>query len=266
LTTNANSPPLTDPTFRLDYYLAKPGGTYGAPKASKWVIAEASWAPIGFVISGAAIDNNEGDNLKVQTMVLDGVVNMLGANYTLAPNGNTPNGNAWMLDWSGSAAVLGQALAANYNFYFFGHGGPWSFGAYNGSTIGAWALGSLSNFPSSRVPTNSHPFKLVFIDGCQAGKCSLCESFGIPTQSVDTNYFILAGVRARAFLGFTKDVAFNTEQYDDRATMLAQFWADWLNHQTLYYCVTNAQKKWTTQPMPMSAIIHGATNLMITTY
>jgi hypothetical protein len=259
LTTGSGSPPLTDPTFRLDYYVTPPGGSFTTPDgsfttpaASQWKIGEASWNPTGFVIAGATIDDSARDTLAVQTMVLDGVVNVLGGPYTLAPNGNTPEGNAWILDQTGTKNQLLDALDVNHNFYFFGHGGPLSFGAYHGSTISYADLYELGNYPASNRPTNSHPYKLVFIDGCQAGKGNLCESFGIPIQSVDINYFLAAGVRTRAFIGFTKAIDFNYEQYDFRARMLGQFWTDWLSNMPLYYCVTNAQKHWPTQPIPAS--------------
>jgi hypothetical protein len=156
-----------------------------------------------------------------------------------------------------------SAFFGNHLFYFFGHGGPWCFGAYEGSTFGPLALSALKNFPGSRVPANSNPYKLVFIDGCQAGKCSLCECFGIPSQIVDTNFFIAAGVRSRAFIGFTEDGGFNTYQYLQRAGMLANFWNGWLNHHSLHYCLTNAQNSTNAQAMPTSAIIRGATNMSI---
>src|ERR1019366_1549634 len=143
---------------------------------------EASWAPTGFVIAGAKISDSQRDTLAVQNMILDGVVNILYGHYTLAPNGNTPNGNAWILDQTGNVNQLLDALDGNRNFYFFGHGGPLSFGAYHGSFINNYGLYELGNFPASRIPTNTHPYKLVFIDGCQTGKGNLCESFGIPIQ------------------------------------------------------------------------------------
>jgi hypothetical protein len=98
LTTNANSPPMTDPTFRLDYYVATSNSPPAAPAASTWAVGEAPWPATGFVIACAALNNNEGTTAKIQTMVQDGVVNILSGPYTLAPAANIPYGTPWTLD------------------------------------------------------------------------------------------------------------------------------------------------------------------------
>jgi hypothetical protein len=78
LQTNMNSAPLTDPTFRLDYYLfsAATGKSLTGGKSATtnaWKIAEAPWTPSGMVVACAPIDDNEAHKGQVTTLVADAV-------------------------------------------------------------------------------------------------------------------------------------------------------------------------------------------------
>ena len=275
LQTSPNSPPLDDPTFRLDYYLynASTGKSLtaaGKPAASKWMIGEAPWTPSGMVVACAPVDGNANHTSEVTDMVMEGVVNTC---YGLMPGGlqpaaaNTPNGNAWTWGANGNGATLLSVMPGCSFMYYFGHGTPYSFGvSANDHITYSQIVTNLNNFPSSRVPTNSHPYKLVFLDGCLTGGGPLCEGFGIPSGQYDTNFFLLAGVRTRAYVGYTKEISFNPTQWGFRQAMLASFWNGWFNFRSVHEMVTNCQQAFPTAPMDSSAVIYGATNMFIGNY
>jgi len=89
-------------------------------------------------------------------------------------------------------------------------------------------------------PTNSHPYRFVFIQGCDTGKAAFCEAFGIPAQPLNNALFAANGVRSRAFLGFTTDADFNPEPWPQSADLLANFWQQWNNNVPLNQSVNNA--------------------------
>jgi hypothetical protein len=272
---------LTDPTFRLDYYLfaaatGKSLTAAGKPAASKWQIGEAPWTPSGMVVACAPVDNSQQDTANVNDMVLDGVVNICWDRLPggLWPSANTQFGNAWTWGSNGGKADL-LAVIPTCNFlYYFGHGTKYSFGRnlsdhiYYGDLLKV-----LHNFPTNGgltnlVATNSHPYKLVFIDDCATGGGPMCEAFGIPAGQFSTNFFLLAGVRARAYVGYTKPVTYNVVDWVPRATMLASFWNSWWGgSQSIYTIVTNCESTATfSEPMDKSAVIYGANNMNASTF
>ena len=267
LQTSPYSPPLNDPTFRLDYYLWDAGTeqplTPPSPAASKWMIGEANWDPMEMVVACSPVDGNINHTTEVQDMMIDGVINPCQS----VPGGvwpqpaNDPNGNAWTWGANGDGTTLMQYLPSASDLYYFGHGTPYSFGVSSNSHITYHDLvTNLHNFPGSNVPTNTHPYKLVFIDGCQSGGGPLCEAFGIPAGQYDTNFFAASALRTRAYVGYTKTISFNPDNWTQRANMLAQFWNNWFKgYHSIHYCVTNAQNA--VVPMDASAVIYGATNM-----
>jgi hypothetical protein len=110
-----------------------------------------------------------------------------------------------------------------------------------------------------------HPYKFVFIDGCSAGKGNFCESFAIPAQTVDNNFFANLGVESRAFLGFKSPKNFNPAEWTWYAIMMGRFYDDWETGQyTLQQCVSNAVVGNYTSgylTMDSSWVIYGATDL-----
>jgi hypothetical protein len=90
----------------------------------------------------------------------------------------------------------------------------------------------------------------------------LCEAFGIPSGQRDTNFFALAGIRARACVGYKKEISFSPDQWALRASMLLNFYNNWFGQRSINYCVTNAQHD-PNYPMDSSAFINGATNMFI---
>jgi hypothetical protein len=151
-----------------------------------------------------------------------GALDPHGAQSNLSP-GNFPETSAFELADASSRANLLRYLASSSpqyeNFYYFGHGNSSVISAYNGTgsaitgTQIAYALGNVplsypnpnsaydnSSFPASFSPTVNpsiqrvalHPYRFVFLDGCNTGAGNLCESFGIPAITVSTNFFATA--------------------------------------------------------------------------
>ena len=97
------------------------------------------------------------------------------------------------------------------NFYYFGHGGPTSYGA--GAASGYTSISDLkfvlgNNFTNPLLGTNGaptpHPYRFVYIDGCKTADGNLCKAFGIPKiMNMSTNDFINRGMRYRAYMGWT---------------------------------------------------------------
>jgi hypothetical protein len=274
-TWDLQSPPVNDSTFRLDYYLwnhstGAPIPSAGGPAASKWQIGEGSWNPSGMMVACSPVDGNGNHTTDVQMMVIDGVINLC---YGVMPGPicpqccNIPDGNAWTWGGNGNAQTLMLNMPSCNFMYYFGHGTPYSFGINSTSHLTYHDLvTNLNNFPSSNIPTNSHPYKLVWIDGCLTGGGPLCEGFGIPSGQYSSNFFLLSGVRTRACVGYTKEITFNPDQWPFRATMVASFWSNWFAGHSIHYIVTNCQQAFSVAPMDSSAVIYGATNMFIGNY
>jgi hypothetical protein len=191
-----------------------------------------------------------------------------GFGYQLSP-GNVAQTSAFeMADATAKTNLLSYLADHTYrNFYFFGHGNPTVISGYSAATaINANTIQkTLGNFLNSAKPENFHPYRLVFIDGCDSGAGKMCEAFGIPAQTYANSFFASAGVRSRAFLGFKKPITFNTSQWDWRSLMLGGFFEDWMSGSiTLQNCVNNAQSGTHSsgmQPMDSSAVIYGAVDI-----
>jgi hypothetical protein len=197
-------------------------------------------------------------------MVAGAVVDSLYNAYTLSP-GNPPNSDTAfaMYDSYTKASLLDSLADINFrNFYFFGHGSPYTIGGVAGDpTIGYTQISHrLSNFFVTAKPVDYHPYRFVFIDGCNAGKGGFCEAFGISAQTLSRAFFTTAGVRSRAFLGFKENVTFNPQQWEAREDMLANVFGDWVvRGRTLEEAVNNA-RNFTLQPMDSSWVIYGASD------
>jgi hypothetical protein len=94
------------------------------------------------------------------------------------------------------------------NFFYFGHG--------SAETIGQRSMNppryldkanlnlGLNNFPHIS-PYGWHPYRFVFLDGCNTAKGDLCKVFGIPKErNVPGSRFSNKGLRYRAFMGWDK--------------------------------------------------------------
>lgn len=244
-------------------------------KEPSWTVGN-SWA---IAYSPLNVNDSGGSTLSISEMMIGGdggeyggVVSTLGFYGLGAPMspGNVSQSSAFeMADANSRAQFLGYLAQSQYrHFYFFGHGSPSAFGTQGAVITSDDITRTLLNVPLSWQIQHvaEHPYRFVFIDGCQAGAGNLCESFGIPAITVNTNFFGLAGVESRAFLGFKKTVSFDPSQWTWRALMLGGFFDDWMTPggMQLRTCVGNAEAGAHSggfQPMDSSAVIYGAVDL-----
>lgn len=253
------------------------GGPTTASARQTWAI-EFNWWNYGdgFVVAYSPLVNPATDPntvYKESLMMIGGdggiyggVVSALsyyGLAYQLSP-GNVAQSSAFeMGDGAAKTNLLNYLASYSYrNFYFFGHGNPSVIAGITPDTaINKYTIAKrLGNFLWGSKPENFHPYRLVFIDGCDVGKGNFCEAFGIPAQNLNNQFFANAGVRSRAFLGFKNSISFNVNQWSWRSIMLGTFFEQWQANTPLNQCVYNAQQA-NVQPMDSSAVIYGAADL-----
>jgi hypothetical protein len=252
---------------------------------------EAYWSGLGyFVVAYSPVDNSVNDATYENQMLIGGpsgqyggvitpLTDKAGGPYHLSP-GNVYATSAFrMHDTNTEETLLGYIADSDYrNFYFFGHGSPTGIG---GGTIDPTTGGQVPAILSSNLTyalqneviglhaANRHPYRLVFLDGCEtASKGNWAECFGIPAQKLDDYFFVNGtGVRSRAFVGYTKPVSFNPATWNLRSAMLGNFFGDWVGRYTISQCVSNEVNDVykTGSPMPSSATIYGAQDLNINT-
>lgn len=274
-----------DSSFRGEFYVSTPasggggGGMSSVPGGMQTWSKEAYWAYNDkFVVAFGAADNNNTTTLKIQSMVIGGinggeyggVVSTLslngGGGYALSP-GNVYGSSAFQLyDASTRTQLLGYLADPQYrNFYYFGHGHKRGIAGITRPSLilDQDIVHTLHNYINSAKPTNGHPYRLVFIDGCDTGNGNFCEGFGIPAKVTNRAFFQGAGVQTRAFLGFTGDVPFNPAQWIERSLQLSSFFTDWNNFKPLSVCISNVVNGTYSQlqTLPSSWIIYGATDL-----
>jgi hypothetical protein len=116
------------------------------------------------------------------------------------------------------------------NFYYFGHGGPRAIGE-TGRYINISDMNFVlrNNFKKPLAGTNAHPFRFVYLDGCNTSSGDLSKAFGIPKEkNVAAPRFVNKGLRFRAFMGWDNRHniawgAINTRH----TTFVGDFWSGW---------------------------------------
>jgi hypothetical protein len=97
------------------------------------------------------------------------------------------------------------------NFFYFGHGGPDEIGGTTDTNYNVnedWLQSALQNAPDPLTGINFHPYRFVFLDGCNTANGNLPVDFGIPKkQMASTNMTAQYGIPARAFLGWKSKTA-----------------------------------------------------------
>lgn len=289
--TDGGSYTFTNETFKGEFIITPTGSQASSSGPSQSAVQfwarEYRWSGLGkFVVAYSPLNDNNTVTYRIGLMVAGGVGGEYGGVtqtlgnygqglYELSP-GNGQGSAFQMSDGAAKTNLLSYLHDISFrNFYYFGHGSPSAIGGAPGTTtptINSHALQhTLYNFLSSAKPGNGHPYRFVFLDGCKTGAGTMCEKFGIPAQTVSTNFFITAGVRCRAFLGFKETISYNDAQWGWRSLMLGGFFADWQNpnNYTLLHCISNAVNGVHSsykQPMDSSWIVHGATNLTINSW
>jgi hypothetical protein len=211
---------------------------------------------------------------RTSDLVQQGAVDVLanpGADnaYVMSP-GNSYDGTCFNLAQANRTDLLTYLSDPDYrNFYFFGHSNPTGFGdSGQWSTNPVWidekALRSAMANQLGVIPrAPNHPYRFVFIDGCNSANGTLCEAFGIHRANWSNGiYQNTLGLRSRAFLGYSANVPLpgTSSEYIDNRLMLAEFFGNWMNDVNLNGCVATAQNHplW---PMPTNTVIWGAYNL-----
>ena len=253
---------------------ATPNAGSSSASANQLWVREPAWSPgNSWAIAYSPLNPNDSvSTLRISEMMIGGdggiyggVVSTLGDYGLGAPMspGNVSQSSAFEMADTNSRAQFLSYLPGNYRHcYFFGHGSPTAFGT-QGAVITAYDVSrALLNVPLSWQIQHAalHPYRLVFIDGCSAGAGNLCESFGIPAMTVNTNFFGNLGIESRAFLGFKTTTSFNPSQWDWRALMLGGFFGEWMHGVPLQNCVNDALNA-QYQPLPSSWVIYGAVDL-----
>ena len=135
-----------------------------------------------------------------------------------------PQSGSWaapleLWNQGGFTTLLTTILRADEvrNFYYLGHGNPNFIGSFSPPPPGKPGGGGIripelnfvlgNNFANPLNGTNGapspHPYRFVWLDGCTTADGNLCKAFGIPKiQNMNTNDFLLRGLRYRAFLGW----------------------------------------------------------------
>jgi hypothetical protein len=136
-------------------------------------------------------------------------------------------------DWQTFYGHLGQATCRN--LYFYGHGGPTvlGYGANdpNNGVRGSAIRSVLRNHLIKEDMSVRHPFRFVFLDGCETGSKSSewPASFGIMEAQLTDAQFLALGLPRRAFLGWKK--TFATGAFDGtHHTFVLNFFTEWLDN------------------------------------
>ena len=262
---------FTNDEFRCEFYAAATSGGGTSQNTNRWFAREVPFTDSRqMAVAWAAPTANPTDAYRVEEMVRNGVLGILDGAYQFnLPN--DPNAQAAELlsvTKDGILLYMGQQARESY---IFAHGDESSFGPFRNpaATISRYdIIRATGNLLYTIPPRAAHPFKLAWIDGCSTAKGIMCEAFGIPAGQYSNFYFngpTGTDRHSRAFVGAYENVAYNYKTCDTiRALMLARFWTDWRNNETIYHCCTNAAA-YPTDPLK-SWRIHGATDLTIATY
>jgi hypothetical protein len=168
------------------------------------------------------------------------------------------------------------------DFFWLGHGCETSLGSggLGGTAIRSKDIGSglRNNIISPLTGPNYHPYRFVFLDGCNTANGNWPQAFGIPKQTGMTmNDFLKRGVRPRAFLGWNYPKQYTWVQQNEIETNFLQwnenFWAAWQsyynNDPSQPYGLWDAVQKAQTNPDgtkntgASGATVYGATDLTI---
>jgi hypothetical protein len=254
---------------------------------NNWVVAYASLTGDGAVDAAATYMIVGGSATETDFGGILGTLNAYGLQNNLSPGNNAINGTVFTLNSAATrTSLLGYLDTVSSsgfyyeNFYFFGHGNSSAISAYNAPVTMidqqqiAHALGNVPlSFQNQHVAL--HPYRFVWLDGCDTASGTLSQSFGIPSVPYSTNLFAAAGVQSRAFLGFTGPISFDDSNstsdrnsWPNHSVLLGQFLTAWLTHQdNLGNLVKGAETSFGNYGYNMnsSAVVYGAYDMFSNT-
>jgi hypothetical protein len=268
-------PQGTSPTQTSKYLWASE--TAWVPN-NKWVVCYASLTGDGTVDSRAVDMIVGGASSPTDYNGILGTLDPYGLNGNLSPGNNAQNGTVFtLLDSTTRTSLIGYlGLGGTHyyeNFYFFGHANDQAISAYNAATTMitqqqlAYALGNVPlSFQNQHVAF--HPYRFVWLDGCETAGGTMSQAFGIPSVPLSTNVFAAAGVESRAFLGYAKPIGFDDSNssadpnsWPNHSILLAEFLSSWLgNVDNLGNLVNDAKTSFGNYgyDMDSSAVVYGA--------
>ncbi len=146
------------------------------------------------------------------------------------------------------------------NFYYFGHGGPGLIGRSDLAAIppvltflNTLNITSALNNTPSITSRPRHPYRFVFLDGCDTAIGGMCQTFGIPKKkNMTAADFTKKGLRLRAFMGWdnAEFIALAGAISQPHVRFLGDFFDDWFypddegNDTTLRQAINAAKGGW----------------------
>lgn len=232
---------------------ASPGGGPYVPNSSHWWNYEIPWTPnkkwivgVGDIGSQVAYQCVYGGTSSPNDY--GGIIGTLEGTpgVQLAPGDMSSTWNEEYIVTSPATrsnllAYLASQNPRYENFFWFGHGSnfmadPFICAREAGTGITESQIAfALDNVPLSQPGTThvaSHPYRFVWIEACDTADSLFCEAFGIPAQNTSTNVFITAGLsgESTAYLGYKKELAFDTSYTDGQWQERSQMYAIFLNY------------------------------------
>jgi T5SS/PEP-CTERM-associated repeat protein len=235
----------------------------GDPSATRRVHRFVGGYPNGFLVSYEGdLIWGPGDQLQATfDDMVQQITDIVGADpyFTTGPNiwnaiDDTPAGwQAW-LGW------LADPWTAN--LFYFGHGGPNGVGPTTNPGASEQAIGNaLGNGYPWGLPFSfyaEHPYRFVFLDGCNTARAGLCLAFGIEMKHTDDAYYTARGIQPQAFMGWNNTIQYASTRHVDLNDYLAHFDIDvfvyWSQGGTLINAVNMARNIVGTGNIPMPII------------
>ena len=115
------------------------------------------------------------------------------------------------------------------NLFYFGHGNPKFIGTTKPLGVGRPTPGKITVADLRQVLGTNHPYRFVFLYGCNTATGDIPLAFGIPKEKMTRSDFADRGLRARAFVGFknTQWTGIVGTMPTDHATFIGQFFEAW---------------------------------------
>lgn len=223
-------------------------GGSGSAKATNKIVVERRWAGNKWAIAYQTVyPLNSAADLQLNSMmgqIVGGIQEGPYGNHAVinSPYAVTPNPFKLRFTSHWQQLAVDSSDETVRNFVYFGHGSKKSIGSgdVNTSMNREFLQFVLKNSPDPLVGTNRHPYRLVFLDGCDTAKGDLCLDFGIPKQTIyATNMISRYGLRPRAFLGWKTGIGTSVKNTlpQTHAKFISRFFEIWpqVNPNSNYY-------------------------------
>lgn len=122
------------------------------------------------------------------------------------------------------------------NLFYFGHGDPNGVGPTASLGLSEKDIGdALGNGYPWGLPfyfRAAHPYRFVFLDGCNTARAGLCLAFGIVMKRTDESYYTASGIQPQAFMGWNNTIQYSVAhtQFDSHLyTFDVDFFYYWSN-------------------------------------